>query len=459
MTAGLLPTDWLSTDSRIGLIGKGGSTLTRSRVVLLLWIVIAVGAIGSGRELLYNLWYLLTSLIIVCYLWAWSGVRWVRVERFARTGRSQVGKMAEERLVIRNRAVIPKLWLEVRDHSTLPEHHVSRVISPLGSRKMQTWTIKTRCLQRGRFTLGPLTLSSGDPFGLFRLSRHLEDPGEASFIVYPAIVEVPAFAPQVGYLPGGDTMRRRTPYVTTNVSGVRDYAPGDSFNRIHWPSTARTGRLISKEFELDPTADIWLFLDLERGSHSDLVWAQMSAQSEARLPWEPVGPDPALIPSTIEYAVTIVASLTKHFIARDRAVGFLAYSRHREVIPADRGERQLTKILETLAVIRAEGHIPLAEIITAEAAHLRRNTTIIIVTSTDQPYWIAAARDASQRGVKVVAVLIDPLGFGHPRSNEDLTTELAISGIPTYLVREGDDLVAALARPFARAISPVGRSL
>jgi uncharacterized protein (DUF58 family) len=252
-------------------------------------------------------------------------------------------------------------------------------------------------------------------------------------------------------------MRRRTPYVTTNVSGVRDYAPGDSFNRIHWPSTARTGRLISKEFELDPTADIWLFLDLERTTHSDLVWARLAARSETRLPWEPAGPELSLIPSTIEYGVTIVASLAKHFIARDRAVGFLAYSRHREVLPADRGERQLTKILETLAVIRAEGLIPLAEIITAEGAHLRRNTTIIIVTSTDEPYWIAAARDSVQRGVKVVAVLIDPQGFGHPRSNEPLTTELSISGIPTYLVREGDDLAEALARPYARAITPIGR--
>jgi uncharacterized protein (DUF58 family) len=433
--------------------------LTRSRIVLLLWVLVAVGAIGSGRELLYNLWYLLTALILVSYLWAWSGVRWVMVQRHTRTGRSQVGKMAEERLVIHHRGIVPKLWLEVRDHSTLPEHHVSRVVSPLGSRRMHTWTVKTRCLQRGRFTLGPITVSSGDPFGLFRTSRQLEQPGESSFIVYPAIVDVPTFAPQVGYLPGGDTMRRRTPYVTTNVSGVRDYAPGDSFNRIHWPSTARTGRLISKEFELDPTADIWLFLDLDRTAHSDLVWATLAAQIETRLPWEPAGPELTLIPSTIEYGVTIVASLAKHFIARDRAVGFLAYGRHREVIPADRGERQLTKILETLAVIRAEGHIPLAEIITAEAANLRRNTTVIVVTPTDQPYWISAARDANQRGVRVAAVLIDPQGFGQPRSNEALTVELSISGIPTYLIREGDDLALALARPYAQAITPVGRPL
>ncbi len=433
--------------------------MKRSRIVLLLWVLVAVAAVGTGRELLFNLWYLLTALLLFSYLWAWSGVGWVKVERYARTGRSQVGKMAEERLLVRNRGVIPKLWLEVRDDSTLPEHHVSRVISPLGSRRLQSWTVKTRCLQRGRFTLGPLTLVSGDPFGLFRTSRRLEEPGESSFIVLPATVDVPAFAPLEGFLPGGDTMRRRTHYVTTNVSGVRDYAPGDSFNRIHWPSSARTGRLISKEFELDPTADIWIFLDLDRDAQVELSWGRFIAQSRSRLPWEPAVRELTLIPSTVEYGVTIVASLAKHFIARDRAVGFLAYSRHRELIPADRGERQLTKILETLAVIRAEGRIPLAQILAAEATHMRRNTTVIVTTSTDEPHWIAAARDMSHRGIRVIAILVDPQSFGGIHSNEGMASELSISGIPTYLVREGDDLTEALARPFAHAIRPVGRQI
>jgi len=429
--------------------------MKRSRIVFLLWIVMAAGAIGTGREFLYNLWYLLTALVIFSYLWAWSGIRWVQVQRLTRTNRSQVGKMAEERLIVANRGPIPKLWLEVRDHSDLPNHRVSRVISPLGSRKTYAWTIQTRCTQRGRYTLGPLTLVSGDPFGLFQTSRSLDEPEASTIIVYPPMVTVPQFTPLVGVLPGGDTMRRRTPYVTTNVAGVREYAPGDSFSRIHWPSTARTGRLISKEFELDPTADVWLFLDLERVAQAEL--ARPAPTSEPRLPWE-IGAELVLAPSTVEYGTAIVASLAKHFVEWDRGVGFIAYSQHREVIPADRGERQLTKILETLSVIRAEGRIPLAEIITAEGAHLSRNTTLVLVTPTDQRDWIAAARDIRQRGINVIAVLLESRSFGYPHSNDGLIPELSISGIPTYLVREGDNLAEALARPYARAITPVGRS-
>lgn len=460
--------------------------MKRSRLVLLLWLVIGVGAIGTGRELFYNLWYLLSSLLVFSFLWAWSGVRWVEVERQVRTTRSQVGKMIEERLVIKNRGRLPKLWLEVLDHSTLPHHAVSRVISPLGPNKVYSRTIKTRCLQRGSFTLGPTTLISGDPFGLFQVSRRLDKPAATTVIVYPATVEVPAFAPLVGLLPGGDTIHRRTPYVTTNVSGIREYVPGDAFNRIHWPSTARTGRLISKEFELDPTADIWILLDLERAAQAELsrsvspseepwpwksdgaseldhnmrarsFWARLVGQLEAPLPWERASSRLPLAPSTVEYGTTIAASLAKHFITRDRAVGLIAYSHRREMIPPDRGERQLTKILETLAIIRAEGHIPLAEILAAEGTHLRRNTTAIVITPTDQKDWIAAAQAVSQRGVRLVAVLMESRSFGQLYSNEKLVPELSMSGISTYLVREGDDLSQALSRPYAPAIPAIGR--
>ena len=40
--------------------------------------------------------------------------------------------------------------------------------------------------------------------------------------------------------------------------------------RIHWPSTARRGRFMVKEFEQDPQADIWIFLDAQREVQASL---------------------------------------------------------------------------------------------------------------------------------------------------------------------------------------------
>ena len=169
------------------------------------------------------------------------------------------------------------------------------------------------CLQRGRYRLGPLTLMSSDPLGLFPRERQLS--ATSIMLVYPATLDLPGFMPPMGMLPGGDAMRRRTHYITTNVSTVRDYVPGDSFNRIHWRSTARTGRMMVKEFELDPTADIWIVLDLDKSAHAESPWS---------LPEQEVGPAVlrhssvglTLQPSTMEYAATIAASLARHFAWR-----------------------------------------------------------------------------------------------------------------------------------------------
>jgi uncharacterized protein (DUF58 family) len=410
---------------------------------LLLILILSWGfALQSGKPLAYSLAYLVTAVIVLSLVWAWANITWVHVGRFTRGRRSQVGRLAEEQFEVINRSLLPKLWLEVQDHSTLPGHLAGRVLSTLGGKKRQRWIARTYCQQRGRFRLGPMTLASGDPMGLFRLERHL--PATATMIVYPATVDIPAFAPSAGYLPGGEAMRRRTHYVTTNVAGIRQYAPGDSFNRIHWRSTARTGELMVKEFELDPTADVWLFLDMDSTYHAAAPWVPETERQGPAVLWRERS-RLELMPSTVEYAVTAAASLARHFILRDRAVGLIAHSRRREVIQPDRGERQLNKILETLAVIEAQGHIPISQVVAAEGRHLSRNTTLIVITPCTELDWIASMRDLRRRGVQGIAVLLAARTFGAAEPWDGAEAELLSSGLLTYVVRRGDPLAEALA--------------
>ena len=402
-----------------------------------------IAALATGRDLFYNLTYLIAAIIVLSYFWTWTSIRWVHVTRYLWAKKAEVGKTSEERFTVCNTSFLPKLWLEVRDHSDMPDHQASRVINSFGARKERGWTVRTLCRQRGRFILGPVTLTTSDPFGLFKMQRELSRT--STIIVYPAIVELTAFATPSGQLPGGEALRRRTHYVTTNVRGVRDYAPGDSFNRIHWPSTARKGHLIVKEFELDPMADVWLFLDMDRSAQAELEWEPILERREPALLWTK-RPGLELAPSTEEYGATITASLAKHFIVRNRAVGMVSYAQQREVIPADRGERQLSKILEILAVIKGAGRIPLAQVLAAEGRHLVRGTTVVVITSSPDRDWVTASRHLEQRGLRVIAVLVAQDSFGGEWGMEEVTAELAAGGTPTYIVREGDDLAVALSQ-------------
>ena len=226
---------------------------------------------------------------------------------------------------------------------------------------------------------------------------------------------------------------------------MRDYAPGDSFNRIHWPSTARKGQLIVKEFELDPMADIWFFLDMDRSVQAELEWKPFPERREPALLWAK-RQRLELAPTTEEYGVTITASLAKHFIIRNRAVGLVSHAQQHEVIPADRGERQLSKILETLAVIKGKGRIPLAQVMAAEGMHLGRGTTVVVITPSPDEDWVATSRHLERRGLRMIAVLLAPDSFGGEWRMEEVMAELAAAGTPTYLVREGDDLTTALSQ-------------
>jgi uncharacterized protein (DUF58 family) len=435
--------------------------LERSWVVTLLWLatlILALVVPPFQKDIFFTLAYLFGSLLIFSFLWAWLNLHWVKVTRQTRSRRSQVGKYAEERFIVENTGPLPKLWLEVRDQSDLPGHLVSRVVNALPARRQRSWSVKTTCYRRGRFMLGPVTLYSGDPFGLFLLQRDVRLTGH--IVVYPPTFDLPNFSPRVGQLPGGDALRRRTHHITTNVAGVRDYVPGDSFNRIHWPSTARNARLIVKEFELDPTAHVWLFLDMEKrvqaGDLRDLT-PDLSLPPVLRLLRE----DSIRIeldPNTEEYAVAITASLAKHFLDRGQGVGLVAYGRgeQREFAQVDRGERQLARLLTTLAVTGAEGSIPLSQVLTAEPVHFTRDTTVIVVTSSTNPDWVVAMRQLAARGVRTTAVVIDPSTFPQEiplaHSAHQVIADLVASKIPTYPVRYGDSLEVALSEANAQAV-------
>lgn len=417
----------------------------RLRMVVFLGLFSIASGLITGRSLFFHLAYLFAAWILLTFLWAWTGISWVHLRRQTRARRAQVGRSMEERFAVRNSSSFPKLWLEVRDESNLPGHTASQVVNALPAHQERAWTVRTICRQRGRFTLGPITLFSGDPFGLFQMRRSLQPT--SSIVVYPATVDLSAFPLPTGLLPGGDALRRRTHYITTNAASVRDYVPGDSFNRIHWRSTARRDRLIVKEFELDPLSDVWILLDMDKNVHSELPHEEEPDQDGAPFWARPRQFE--LAPSSEEYGVTAAASLAQHFLRLDRALGLVSYGQRREVIQADRGERQLNKVLETLAVLRARGSVPLAEVIRAEAQQLVRGTSVIIITPSADVKWVVAARQMERAGLRVVVVVIDSTTFGGKNAAEELAAQLSATGTATYLIRCGVPLEQTLGRPYA----------
>jgi uncharacterized protein (DUF58 family) len=405
------------------------------RVVLILLGISLLAGVMTGSQLYYRLTYLWALLLVGSWVMSRMALRGLDVNRKARFLRSQVGQIFEERFEIVNTSRLPRLWIEVRDESSLPGTRGSHVLTLIGGRESRTYLARTRLSDRGVFPLGPTELVSGDLFGLFQVNRVY--PSMQNLLVFPMMFQVQSFPNPPGLLPGGEALRRRTAQITSNAAGVREYEPGDPMNRIHWVSTARRDRLMVKEFELDPLAEVWIFVD---GAGS----------VQAALPQEEKEFDPQdvwrhrykfqLPPSTIEYSVSIAASLARFYLRRGRAVGLASSGQALRVLPADRGGRQLGKILESLAVLRAEGNLYLSGLIETQARHLPRGSTIIMVTPSTFDDVIQTADILLRKGLRPVAVLVDPKTFGGMRSNESLAFDLKALGVPVCQVSNGEDL-------------------
>jgi uncharacterized protein (DUF58 family) len=255
--------------------------------------------------------------------------------------------------------------------------------------------------------------------------------------------EVHAFPNPPGLLPGGEALRRRTHQVTPNAAGVREYEPGDSLNRIHWVSTARRGRLMAKEFELDPLAEVWILVDADREVQSALPYSPPDQAVDAL--WRPTV-EVELPPSTEEYAVSIAASLGRYFLQQGRAVGLVSCDQGQSpnVLPPDRGGRQLGKILEALALLRAEGELPISALAAAQARGLPRGSTVILITPSVQEEAALTADLLLRRGLRPLVVLLDTASFGGPSGTEALATAITGLGVPMCQIVNGADLGAAL---------------
>lgn len=376
------------------------------------------------------------AVLAFAYIWSRLSLRGIVVSRRIPSDRAQVGKVVSDQITVQNRSWIGKLWLEVRDHSSLPEHGASRVIN-IGPRKTTVWHAQTVCAKRGRYQLGPVSLRSGDPLGIFPARIRMR--GSIDVLVYPAVIDLPGFTLPPSALSGGPSPDRRTQTVTPMVTGIREYVPGDAFNRISWSATARLSRLMVKEFDIDPTSDVWLILDLQ----ADYRVIARNASRGSSTPGENL-PVEAWLDSTDEYAVTAVSSLARSCLDDGRAVGMIATGAHYEVIQAERSDRAYIKMLESLAVVMADGHRPLSEVLVAESRRFNRNSALIIVTSSTDLAWIDALEMIRSRRVQSSVVFIDGSSFEDELVVDHIVERLARVRVRMYRVRHGDRIADAL---------------
>ncbi len=379
--------------------------------------------VSTGFVLFFRLLYVLALTAVLSFIWNWLSVRSLDVEVDRRSSRVRVGDIVDERITVRNRSTIPKPVLEVEDLTDLPGYSSGMAVS-LASKGFRSWRTLTPARKRGVYSMGPVRVANSDAFGLFRREEFF--CGTDNLIVYPRTFDVPGFTIPAADLSGESSTRRRSHDLTPHAASVREYASGDSISRVHWNSTARLGKLMSKEFDLGMSSDVWLFVDL----HGEVQAGELDE-------------------STDEYAVAIAASLAHKYLQSRLPVGLIAYGDQRYFLTSDTGTGHFDRIMELLALSKAEGTVPLETALPQEEALWGYHSSLIVITSSHRSGWTTALRELIRRRVRVAVALLDGASFGGIFNTLENVPELYGHGVPPYVVRRDDDIPLALSHIFA----------
>jgi uncharacterized protein (DUF58 family) len=357
------------------------------------WSVLLV---GSGGVWLFS------------YLWARALAQGLAIHREIRFGWAQVGDRLEERFILTNRARVPALWVEVVGQSNMPDYWANQVRAV--NRQSETrWSIRGLCTRRGLYTLGPTTLQTSDPFGVYSIILH--DPAAITLMVIPPILPLPQIQVAPGGRAGDGTPRVHAPEPIISASSLREYTPNDSLRWIHWPTSAKHNEFFVRVFEGAPAGDWWIMLDLERS-------AQVGEGYD----------------TTDEYGILLAASLTDRGMRAGRSVGLLAHS-HNSFIwhPPRMSDEARWSILRSLALVEP-GDISLSELLNISRPQLGQNTSLILITPAVKGKWIEALLSVRRLGVVPTVLLLDPVSFGGRISSDDLHAQLTSLGITCKII-------------------------
>lgn len=258
------------------------------------WVAVVAAAVGLAVGVPAG-WTELRVIGLICLLLLVAALAWLlghtsyAITFDLRQTRVVAGETASGRLAIRNRGrrslFATRIELNVgrgRAHFPLPS---------LGrdEEHEQLFDVPTR--RRGVITIGPVSSVRSDPLSLLRRVQQWAE----SIDLYVHPVTVPLANDSTGFI--RDIEGVTTQDLSSNdvsFHALREYQPGDDRRAIHWRTTARTGRLMVRQFEETRRAHLLVVLPTHATDY----------RSEADL----------------ETAISIAGSLARHAFSLDRQV-------------------------------------------------------------------------------------------------------------------------------------------
>jgi len=277
--------------------------------------LIAVAAVNTGNNLIYLIFSLMLSFILLAVVLLRMNLSRISLEAsidhpvFA-------GEQTYAFFTIKNsKNLIPAYSIRVTASGAAHPVYLA-YIAPKDSVKKE---IKITFKNRGLYSYGKFFLQSGFPFILFEKSSAVKVSGEV--LVYPALMDVEQFMPDISGLGGSGI--GKTAGTGNEIHSIREFRYGDDRRNIHWKASAKTSRIMVKEFALTDIRKITVIIDNLLPSRKEVF----------------------------EKTLSLGGSLAQYFLDAGYFVRVLSC---KKVIPFGTGGEHLLKVLDILALMQEE---------------------------------------------------------------------------------------------------------
>lgn len=321
-----------------------------------LWLLLACGA----------------ALVLQGLILGKGALAKLKYERHFSTENCYAGDQIEMVEVIENSKIIPVPWLRLEAmlpssltfkrsrETTISEGYIYQNHTSLFTLRPRTRITRRhqiQCKQRGIYLVDSATMTGGDLFALYTPSRQISL--SQRLYIYPELLRDDELPSSWKTWQGELAVRRWVVEDPFLITGIREYAPGDPMNRIHWKASARTGELqVHKNgYSADPRVMICLNIEV-----SEQMWNVVT--------------QPEVIEDALSYAATCASSLIHQGMAA--GFGHNAYSSQVNEaflqVEPDYGAAHLENVLKTMAAVVMKTRMSFHEYLRLEAEREREET-------------------------------------------------------------------------------------
>lgn len=218
--------------------------LTRRGVLTLVAaVVLFVTGQLAGYPLLLALGSIAAAAVVAALAVAGRRPR-VDVTRNMHPDRVERGSGAVYTLLVRNPGTRRQAGFSAVDR--MGPRTLSIAVRPLAGGAEQPYHNPLPTERRGRHEVGPLTLRRADALGLGQSQLFVGDT--ATLWVYPRTHPVRAVAGGRPLQHHDGAATETSPRGSLDIREVREYVAGDEVRHLHWKATARTGRLMIRDY-------------------------------------------------------------------------------------------------------------------------------------------------------------------------------------------------------------------